>query len=424
MPEHDLLREQAPPSLQDAEWLKRPETVAVFDALSAPGIATRAVGGAVRNALLGLDVTEVDLATTAVPDRVMALARKAGLKAVPTGIEHGTVTLIAGGVPFEVTTLRRDVETFGRHATVSFTEDWKEDARRRDFTLNALYAGRDGTVFDPLGGYGDLKAGRVRFIGKAKDRIMEDYLRILRFFRFNAYYGRGPLDREGLSAAVGLRAGLGQLSGERIGAETRRLLIAPQAMRMVTALYDYGLLTELLGGVPRIERLAALIRLEAALGLAPDAMLRLAALAVFVREDAARLAARLRLSNAEQAVLELGGSDAGELGLPEERAAKRALYHFGVERFHTLVLLAWAESAAAEDDQVWREAYALPDRWVAPAFPLRGADILACNVKGPEVGEILRLIEREWIDSGFVGSREELLARVAELSRTASKPEH
>ncbi len=161
-------------------------------------------------------MTEIDLATTALPEQVMTLARKAGLKAVPTGIEHGTVTVIADGVPFEVTTLRRDVETFGRHATIAFTDNWEEDARRRDFTINALYAGSDGTVFDPLSGYADLVAGRVRFIGDAEARIKEDYLRILRFFRFNAYYGKGPLDPDGLQAAVKLRGGMEQLSAERV----------------------------------------------------------------------------------------------------------------------------------------------------------------------------------------------------------------
>jgi len=217
------------PSLKDAAWLEREETQAVFDALQAHGIETRAVGGAVRNTLLGLTVTEVDLATTAVPEEVMALAAKAGLKAVPTGIDHGTVTLVASGVPFEVTTLRRDVETFGRHARIAYTKDWEEDARRRDFTLNALYADRDGRVFDPLGGYADLRAGQVRFIGDAEERIKEDYLRILRFFRFHAYYGKGPLDPAGLAAAVRLRGGLDQLSAERVAAELRRILIAPQA---------------------------------------------------------------------------------------------------------------------------------------------------------------------------------------------------
>ncbi len=218
MAEHARTRIPAPPSLKDAEWLKRPETARVFAALAAPGVETRAVGGAVRDTLLGLKVTEIDLATTALPEQVMTLARKAGLKAVPTGIEHGTVTVIADGVPFEVTTLRRDVETFGRHATIAFTEDWEEDARRRDFTINALYAGSDGTVFDPLSGYADLVAGRVRFIGDAEARIKEDYLRILRFFRFNAYYGKGPLDPDGLQAAVKLRGGHGSaLGGTRRG---------------------------------------------------------------------------------------------------------------------------------------------------------------------------------------------------------------
>ena len=293
MPENAVKRPSAPPSLKGAPWLKRPETARVFAALAESGVETRAVGGAVRNSLLGLPVTEVDLATTALPQQVMALARKAGLKAVPTGIEHGTVTVIADGVPFEVTTLRRDVETFGRHATVAFTENWEEDARRRDFTLNALYAGSDGTVFDPLGGYADVVAGRVRFIGDPEARIREDYLRILRFFRFNAYYGKGPFDADGLRASVSLRGGMAQLSAERIAGEVRRLLVAPQATRAVEALFDYGLLPSVIGGVPRLERFERLVAIEEALGHEPDAMLRLAALTVFVAEDAARVAARL-----------------------------------------------------------------------------------------------------------------------------------
>jgi poly(A) polymerase len=421
MPEHRSARDQALPSLKDAEWLRRPATTKVFGALDATGVATRAVGGAVRNALLGLAVMDVDLATTAVPDRVMMLARKAGLKAVPTGIEHGTVTLIADAVPFEVTTLRRDVETFGRHATVSFTENWEEDARRRDFTLNALYADRDGTVFDPLGGYADLAAGRIRFIGDAKARIKEDYLRILRFFRLNAYYGRCPFDQEGLDASVRLRAGLDQLSAERVAAEMRRLLVAPQAKRGIEALYDYGLLTQVLGAVPRIGRLVGLIAIEAALGAEPEPALRLAALAMFVREDAGRLAARLHLSNAEQAVLELGNGEAIVRGLPDHSAAKRALYELGAQNFRRAVLIAWAESGDSPNEANWRQVYALPEHWQAPVFPLRGADILACDVKGPEVGAMLRRLEQDWIEGGFAASRDELLARAAALSRTAPK---
>jgi poly(A) polymerase len=420
MPEHAVQRDQALPSLKDSEWLKRPDTGRVFAALSAEGVETRAVGGAVRDTLLGLPVTEIDLATTATPDKVMALARKAGLKAVPTGIEHGTVTLIADGVPFEVTTLRRDVETYGRHATVTFTEDWEEDARRRDFTLNALYADREGTVFDPLGGFRDLRAGRVRFIGDAEARIKEDYLRILRFFRFNAYYGKGPLDAEGLAASVRLRAGIEQLSGERVGAEMRRLLVAPGALLAIEALFDYGLLPDVLGGAPRLERFARLIAIEKALGLPPDAALRLAALAVFVREDVPRLAARLRLSNAEQAVLELGATDPIKFELPDEGAAKRALYALGQCAFEAHVLIAWADAAAPPDDPSWRRALTLADRWQAPEFPLRGADIVALgDLKGPAIGETLRRLEREWVDGGFAEDRAQLVAKAAALASEA-----
>ena len=418
MSEPAFKRFSAPPSLKDAEWLRRPATERVFAALTLPGIETRAVGGAVRNALLGLTVSEVDLATTALPEQVVSLARKAGFKAVPTGIEHGTVTVIADGVPFEVTTLRRDVETFGRHATVAFTKEWEEDARRRDFTLNALYATSGGEVFDPLGGYSDLVAGRVRFIGEAEARIKEDYLRILRFFRFNAYYGKGPLDPDGLGACVRLRTGLDQLSGERVGAEMRRLLAAPQAMQAVEALFDNGILPGLLGGAPRLGRLRRLIAIEEAAGFSPEAMVRLAALGVFVEEDAERLAARLRLSNAEQATLMLGATDHARIGLPDAGATKRVLYGFGPTAFAARVLLAWADSGAASNDPSWREALSLPERWQAPEFPLRGSDIMALgDVKGPAVGEILRRLEADWIAGGFTANRAQLLARAKEIVR-------
>ena len=418
MPENAVKRPSAPPSLKSATWLNRPETARVFAALAESGVETRAVGGAVRNSLLGLPVTEIDLATTAMPQQVMALAREAGLKAVPTGIEHGTVTVIADGVPFEVTTLRRDVETFGRHATVAFTENWEEDARRRDFTLNALYAGSDGTVFDPLGGYGDVVAGRVRFIGDPEARIKEDYLRILRFFRFNAHYGKGPFDADGLRAAVSLRGGMAQLSAERIAGEVRRLLVAPQAARAVEALFDYGLLPSVIGGVPRLERIKRLVAIEEALGYEPDAILRLASLAVFVAEDAARVAARLRLSNAEQAVLALGAGDHARSGRPEEGAAKRLLYRLGPVAYAAGVLIAWADSGAAPKDQNWREVLTLGERWRAPVFPLKGSDLAALGeVEGPALGALLRRLEAEWVAEGFAGDRDRLLARAKEIAR-------
>lgn len=415
MAENDPSRAEAPPSLKDAAWLKRPETMRVFAALTGDGVETRAVGGAVRDALLGRRVTDIDFATTGAPDEIVALARKASLKAIPTGIAHGTVTVVVDGVSHEVTTLRRDVETFGRHATVAFTRDWAEDARRRDFTLNALYVDPDGTLYDPLGGYEDLIAGHVRFIGDAEARIKEDYLRILRFFRFNAYYGRGPLDPQGLLACVRQREGLAQLSAERVAGELKRLLAAPQAYDAVETLFDYGLLSDILGSAPRLDQLERLIAIEAALGREADAILRLAALAVFVAEDAPRLAARFKLSNAEQATLALAAMREDEL--PDEDAAKRLLYRLGPDRFLPQILLAWAMRGASSDDADWRRAISLPDRWQAPEFPLRGPDITALgDFKGPEIGAMLRAVEQAWIDGGFTEDRDQLLARAKTLA--------
>lgn len=389
--------------------------LAVLDALHGDGVETRAVGGAVRNALLGLPVKEVDLATTAEPDKVMALAKRAGLKAVPTGIDHGTVTVIADGSPFEVTTLRRDVKTYGRHAKIAYSTSWEEDAKRRDFTLNALYADRDGKVFDPLSGYEDLRAGRVRFIGDAESRIKEDYLRILRFFRFNAYYGKGEMDEAGLRASVKLRSGLDQLSAERIAGELRRILVAPRAVAAVEALFDYGLLTQVLGGVPRLGRFERLVAIEEANGLAPDAGLRLAALAAFVSEDVARLAGRLRLSNAEQAALALGVRNERLAGLPNEVAAKTALYRLG-QNYRSALLCAWVDSGASPDDSGWRNAFTLPERWQTPNFPLNGHDVVALgDLEGPRTGAVLRALEQLWIDEGFTLDREALLAKARAL---------
>lgn len=417
----DLERRSVAPSLAGAEWLRQRGTLAVLAALNGDGVETRAVGGAVRNALLGLPVTEIDLATTAEPDRVIALAERAGLKTVPTGIDHGTVTVIVEGKPFEVTTLRRDVENFGRHAKVAYTTSWEEDAKRRDFTLNALYADRDGNVFDPIGGYGDLQAGRVRFIGEADARIKEDYLRILRFFRFHAYYAKGAMDDEGLHAAVRLRAGLDHLSAERVAGEMRRILVAPGAIGLVApgaigaveALFDHGLLTTVLGGVPRLVRFERLVAIEEANGLVPSSALRLAALAVFVEENVARLADRLRLSNAEQGVLALGalGADAA---LPGEEAAKVLLYRLGPDAYRSRLLLAWADADVRPEDSGWRNALALLARWQAPDFPIGGNDVMALGaLKGPEIGELLKRLERDWIESGFALDRDQLLAKAS-----------
>jgi poly(A) polymerase len=404
-------------SLADSDWLMTPELRTVFAALNEGDIETRAVGGAVRNAMLGLRVSDVDLATTGSPDEVQALAKKAGLKAVPTGLAHGTITVIANHTPFEVTTLRRDVETYGRHASVVFTKDWEEDARRRDFTMNALYAAPDGTVIDPLGGLADLERGYVRFIGNPAERIREDFLRILRFFRFNAQFGSGGFDAEALHACVQERRGLEKVSAERIWAELRRLLIAKGAVAAVQALYDYGLLTEFLGAAPRLVDFERLVRIEASLGVEPEAALRLTALAVFVEEDAGRIGARLRLSKAEQAVLVLGATGPEALRAATPEIAKRLLYRLGAEDFTAYLLLAWARSGAQVEDSAWREAATLPQRWQAPAFPLRGADLTPLGVEGPAIGEVLRRVEAEWVAGGFAEDREALLAKATALLR-------
>jgi poly(A) polymerase len=410
------------PSLVGASWLARPETQAVFTALADAGFPGRAVGGAVRNALLDRTVVDVDIATPARPDEVMAAARAAGLSAVPTGVEHGTVTVIVEHVPYEVTTLRRDVETHGRHATVAFTDDWTADARRRDFTINALYCGADGALFDPLGGWQDLVQRRVRFIGEASERIREDYLRILRFFRFGAEYGDGPPDQEGLKAAVVERAGLACLSGERVRQELFRLLVARRGPDTVRLMLDYGLITSVLGQAPRPLLLARTAELEAGLGRAADPLLRLAALAVETREDAEALRARLRLSNDQYACLARveSGKASFAAGMPEGEA-KAALYTVGREAARWLLLLDWARCGAPAEHQGWRTLWALAEHWQPPLLPVTGEDVLALGVPaGPRVGALMRALEAWWIAGEFKADRAGLLAKLRALGGAAT----
>ena len=413
MPTADPPTSPNPPRISHADWLDRPETQAVLRALNTPEHKTRAVGGAVRNALMGQPISDIDLATTAAPDAVMAMARAAGLKALPTGLRHGTVTVVANHVPFEVTTLREDVETDGRRATVAFTADWAADARRRDFTINALYCDADGTVFDPLGGYGDIVARRVRFIGDADARIAEDYLRILRFFRFNAEYASRALDHIGLAACVrGLR-GLARISAERKRAELLKLLAAPRAYAAIDAMFAHGLLVSVLGAVPRLGALRRLIDIEAGLTLNPDPVRRLGVLALHVEEDAPRLAHRLRLSSVECTKIEAMAAPGPVItaAMPE-RTAKVALYHAGLDTWRDRVLAAWA-CAPADSAGLWRALYELPERWPVPEFPLMGADIVASGVPaGPRVGQIMRALEQAWIESGFALGRDQLLVRI------------
>jgi poly(A) polymerase len=396
----------------------RGETQAVFAALAAAGFTARAVGGAVRNALLGLPVVDIDLATEATPEAVMAAARAGGLIAVPTGIAHGTVTVLANHVAFEVTTLRTDAATDGRHASVVFGHDWAADARRRDFTINALYCSAAGEVLDPLGGYGDLAQRRVRFIGEAQRRIGEDYLRILRFFRMTAQYGAGPPDAEGLLACVVARDGLRRLSAERVRQELLRLLLAPRGPELVAWMFAYGLLGAVLGLAPTPLRLARLDALERGLGRAPAAILRLAALGVEIAEDADRLSERLRLSNEEHALLRQAACRQPDIGpSAPEAAAKAHLYAHGEAAYSARVLLAWVKAGDGPASSPWRRRLALPERWQAPRFPLGGTDVLALGVpEGPRVGSILRALEGWWIGEGFAADEHRLRQKLAEIA--------
>ena len=409
--------------LRDAPWLKTPGIARIFAALASTGKTSRAVGGAVRNTLLEHPIDDVDIATAATPEQVLAAAKGAGLSAIPTGLQHGTVTLVADSIHYEVTTLRRDVATDGRHAVVAFTDDWALDASRRDFTINALYCDADGTLFDPLGGVADLAPTRVRFIGDARARIREDYLRILRFFRFSARYGDGAVDAEGLAACGLERAGLAQVSAERIRVELLKLLGHRRAPDICRLMQSYGFLVSMLGCAPSPGRLDRLQAIETALGREPDPLLRLAALALHPSGDAGPLARRLRLSGAERGRLAAICADwAGALAETGARADRRAIYRHGRAGFQDIALVAWAGAAQTHHNQDWPARVALADTWPPPRLPLTGQDVMALGVEaGPAVGHALLALEMWWMDHDFVPDRG---ACLTELNRRVLLPPH
>jgi len=404
----------------DVPWLIEAPLAALLAALDRDGEQARVVGGAVRNVLLGEPHGDIDIATTAPPDEVIRRVQAAGFKPVPTGIEHGTVTVVADSRPFEVTTLREDVETFGRHAKVAFGRDWRRDAERRDFTMNALSLARDGTVYDYVGGLADVAARRVHFIGDAATRIAEDYLRILRFFRFHAAYGEGAPDPEGVAACIAGRAGLERLSRERIRMEMLKLVAARHPVPALAVMTETGLLEGVLGGVPLLASFANMIKLEAALALLPDAVRRLGALAVSVAEDAERLRDRFRLANVEYE--RLASMADGWWRLSSELAppgARALLYRLGPVRFSDRVLIAWARSPQGAADQAWKELAALPSHWSAPVFPLKAAQLIERGVpKGPRLGAALAAAEAAWIAADFP-SEPAALAAIADAAASA-----
>jgi poly(A) polymerase len=412
-----------PRLLAGVAWLHAGSLVRLLGVLDRDGEEARVVGGAVRNALLGEPIAEFDVATTALPEEVVRRVTAAGFKPVPTGIEHGTVTVVIDSQPFEVTTLRQDVETFGRHATVRFGRDWKADAQRRDFTMNALSVTADGTVFDYVSGLADIEARRVRFIGDAATRIAEDYLRILRFFRFHATYGHGAPDPAGLAACIAARSGLDQLSRERVRMELIKLLVAPHATPTLAVMTEAGLLQTVLGGVPHLASFENMAKVEAAAGVQADPVHRLGAVAVRVAEDGERLWLRLRLSNAEHERLTSIGDGWWRISPESEEAARALLYRLGPQRFVDRVLVAWSRAwPQGAADAAWRELATLPERWAAPVFPLKAADFIARGVKrGPALGQAMRAAEEAWIAAGFPGDKA-ALAKVAAAAAAAVAP--
>jgi poly(A) polymerase len=390
--------------LSDVPWLTAGPLPRLLGVLDRDGEEARVVGGAVRNALLGLSADEIDVATTAIPEEVVRRVQAAGFKAVPTGIEHGTVTVVADKIPFEVTTLRQDVETYGRHAKVAFGRDWKADAERRDFTINAFSARADGTVYDYVGGLSDLKARRVRFIGDPQQRIEEDYLRILRFFRFHAAYGTSDHpDRDGLEACIAGRDGLDQLSRERVRMELMKLMVAPHAVPTLVSMTDAGLTLRVLGGVSYLASFENMAKVEAAIGASPDPTRRLGALGVWVAEDAERLWQKLRLTNAEHVRLASMAEGWWRISPKlSEPAARALIYRLGPLHFTDHALLGWARSDATAHDVSWHALATLPQRWTAPVFPLKAADLMARGVeKGPALGAAMRAAEAAWIAADF-----------------------
>jgi poly(A) polymerase len=394
-------------------WMVEASTLAVLGALSAGGVEARFVGGSVRDALLGRKIGDIDIATPVPPERVIELLEKSGIKVVPTGLAHGTVTAVTGTPPrhFEITTLRRDVETYGRRARVAFDADWAADAARRDFTINAIFLDPDGTVHDPVGGLADLRARRIRFVGDPATRIAEDVLRILRYYRFEARFGTGsgdPSARAACRAAAHLLPGL---SAERIAQELVRLIETPDPIAVLRMMQEDGVLAVILPEARRLDRLRQMIAIEPG----PDPLRRLAALIEVDSEGALALAERLRFSNAWRDRLQ-------GLALPwpidprgDDRAQRRTLYRLGTERYRDIALLLAAEGKMTRERLA--ELLALARAWTPPVFPITGRDVTALGIpSGPRVGRLLDAVQDWWAASDFTADRAACLAYLKQIA--------
>ena len=401
------------------KWLNAKPTLRVFAAL--PGGEARFVGGCVRNAILGAPVADYDIATTLEPAAVSKALKTAKIAVHETGLSHGTLTAVADNTVFEITTLRRDVSTDGRRASVEFTKDWAEDAKRRDFTMNALYCGLDGTIYDPTRqGLDDIKARRIRFVGSARGRIEEDYLRILRYFRFHAWYAQNePMDKEALTACRELKAGLKNLSSERVWSETKKLLSAPAPFRTVNTMLINGILETLLPEASNSEGLQLLCDLETQAGLETDPYLRLIAMAARDEFAMAGLCRRLKMSNKEKSRLLKWAGDQSQIkpGLTD-KDQKISIYKAGRQTAMDRAILRAAGAGDPIIRNEWLNIYKTAQDWDWPEFPITGKDLIAAGLPpGPKVGKAMQALEALWVRSGFNANKQALLAALAMISK-------
>ncbi len=393
-------------SIGPRPWMK--PAAPVIAALEAAGGEARFVGGCVRNALLGAPIGDVDIATTLTPEAVVAALEAARIRAVPTGVDHGTVTAVLDSQPFEVTTLRRDVETDGRRAVVAFTTDWSEDAQRRDFTMNAVYADAEGTLTDPTGtGVADAKAGRLVFVGDPATRIAEDSLRILRFFRFLAWYGKGEPDAAALAACEAGRGLMANLAAERVSKELLKLLEAYDPRPAVRLMARTGVLGALIPAPEDLSVFEQLVEVETEQLFECDPLLRLATLSPADQVGVAKAAEALRLSNEQRdRLVAARGVSPKITSWMSPRESRRAVYQIGATTFADRIKLAWAASSRSAATHQWRGLLALSQSWTPPPFPLTGEDVLKSGVpKGPMVGQVLREVEDWWIDHDFIDDK-------------------
>ncbi|MDO5896404.1 CCA tRNA nucleotidyltransferase [Agrobacterium sp. Azo12] len=410
-------------SIAGQDWFSKPALQRILGLLNADGGEARIVGGAIRNALMDMPVGDIDIATTLLPQDVVERAKDAGIKSVPTGIEHGTVTLVLEGEGYEVTTLRRDVATDGRRADVAFGTDWQVDAERRDLTINGLYADVEGNIIDLINGLPDIETRTVRFIGDAATRVAEDYLRVLRFFRFFAWYGSGRPDADGLRASARAKDKLSTLSAERVWSELKKLLSAPDPSRSLLWMRQSGVLAQVLPETEKwgIDSIHGLVAAEQSLNWSVDPLIRLAAI---IPPDVARveaMASRLRMSKNETNRLSLWAGAQTPDATMAETALDRLLYRQGKDGVVMRLKLALAAARAdvSAGEEAMRKVARLStlnnraNAFVKPAFPLTGADVLAEGVAaGPRVGEVLSALEDKWVEVNFSLDRAALTARL------------